>query len=110
MEGGDLVLRLAEALPADARLVVARPDPTPDLTSEPTGRAVRFNACALVAGDPPDDPVTGVAERAVVMLRPDRRAVPVLLAGDGATVVVGERLVDFAVGWNGCLVVRQSSR
>ncbi|WOQ16752.1 glycosyltransferase [Raineyella sp. W15-4] len=110
VQGDELVLRLAEELPVGTRLLVERPDPTPDLTVRPTGADVRLSATALVAGDPPDDPVTGVAERAVVMHRPDRPAVPVLLAGDGARVVVGERLVDLAVGWTGCLVVRQRRR
>ncbi len=110
VQGDDIVLRLADALPSGARLVVVRPDPTPDITAEPTGRDVRLSAADLVAGDPPDDPVTGVAERAVVMSGSGRRAVPVLLAGQGARAVVGERLVDLAVGWNGVLVVRQSRR
>lgn len=110
VRGDEFVLRLAEVAPAGTRLVVERPDPTPDITVRPDGRDVRLSAGALVEGDPPDDPVTGVAERAVALLRPDRPAVPVLLAGDGARAVVAERSVELAVGRTGHLVVRQRRR
>ncbi|WOP19851.1 glycosyltransferase [Raineyella sp. LH-20] len=126
-DGEEFVLTVAGVPASGGQLVVARPDPTADVVAPvsvaPVGAAgvvggsgertvgeVRLSAAALLADDPADDPVTGVAERAVGLQLPEGPRVPVLLAGDGARGEAGDRVVELTVGWTGQLVVRQRRR
>lgn len=51
-------------LSRSATLVVRRPDPTPDVVL-PTGQVIELDAAALIAGDAPDEIVSGVAYRQI---------------------------------------------
>lgn len=109
-----------------ATVVVDRGAPSPDIKISFRAGPDRLEAAALIDGDPPDNPVTKVAERRVWMRTdpplpvlplskdahpddfvPDFGYEDVYLMGDGATIRVGEVLVSLARGWHGNLVVRQ---
>ncbi len=113
-DGFELTLDTGLA-PGDA-LVVLRPDPTPELAAtDRSGTDGRFRLAGadIVADDPIDDPVTGVAERQVVVRHADGTTTPVHPAdGTGedtaaAGVTAGDRTITLACGWDGALVVRQ---
>lgn len=125
--GDDFVLRAGPAQPV-IDLQVDRPFPTSSIPFRLDGEA-RINTGTLLADDPPDNPVTSVAERPI-SLAPDETKDPlwwiplpvdpdaedqsvltprrVFLQGHPASHIVGDRLVSLTRGWYGNLVVRQS--
>lgn len=107
VEGATFVFDLDADPGADATVVVARPDPTPDVVAQPEGRTVRLAAVDIVADDPPDDPVTGVAVRPVLLRRPDGTSIPLHLAGDTARIDLPDRTVELTVALDGSMAARQ---
>ncbi|NHN54600.1 glycosyltransferase [Calidifontibacter sp. DB0510] len=100
-EGSRFTLRPAtgSGMPA----VVQRPAPTPDLPLDLDGTT---EATTLVAGDPPDDPVTGSSQRPVLLA--DGR--PVRLTGAPATVRAGADELSLTRDTAGGLVLRRARR
>ena len=128
VDGDDFVLRADSGQPA-IDLQVDRPFPTAGIGFRLEG-AARLSAATLLADDPPDNPVTMVAERPISIREPatdrplwwvrlpsdtdaDGDEIPeppqrVFLRGHPASRPVGDRLVSLTRGWYGTLVVRQA--
>ncbi|HHX45893.1 MAG TPA: hypothetical protein GX718_00755, partial [Brevibacterium sp.] len=88
------------------RICVVRPFPTEPARFATDDRQSRISADVLL-DDPPDEPVTGVVERKVVVERRPGDA-PLLLVGEPAVIVRDNRQVEIARdGW-GFLTVRHS--
>lgn len=124
---GEFIVRADDGQPS-IDLQVDRPFPTPAIGFRLDGEA-RIDAAALVRDDPPDNPVTMVAERPVSLAQEqtetplwwvrlpvdeeedeEPQEVPrrVFLKGHPASHTVGDRVVSLTRGWYGTLVVRQS--
>lgn len=127
---GDLVRVIPAVGNLERPLEVRRPAPSPLVEFRLAEGDAEIPVAALLADDPADNLITGVAERAVVQVL-ERRLAPLwrfneinenndelsefkryydeytYLAGDPVTTVGGNRRLTIGRGWYGMLVVQQ---
>ena len=107
VDGDDFVLRGDSRASEAHNIVLRRPDPTPDMLLPIENRALRLSPSEMIAHDPSDDAVTGLAERPLLARRHGSEESSVYLVGSPVSVVVGSTRVSVTRDPHGRLVIRQ---